>query len=266
MKGENAAITARKRQTFGPVYEMDIENPKTSARFNPLDIIRFNTPHAPFDAKRISQLLHPKDPTAEHWDEKSTGGIAALILYVMEKYHHQPALRTLTQVRALLTQTQEDFVDTLQEMASHSGQAYVRQKARAFLNMQAAKSNELTSIISTMEKATELFSAGSPASYLTSVSDFDLATFNDTSQTIYVIIPENDEFCNICHVGTCDQLGEFSNKFFAQFMDRPTIPIKSATKKNDGNSSARRNWFPFTAQIVDHNHLNGYAKSTNIVI
>lgn len=189
IKGENAAITKRKRSEFGPVYHMDLEQPMLSTRFNPLDMVRFGTPHATDDALQIAQLLHLHDPAeSKHWNDKSIGYIAAFILYVLEKHHRTPALRTLMQVRVLVTQTDCDFADTLQEMTEYSQQPFVRSKAQSILNM--GQSPELRSIISTMEKATALFNHGGPASYLVNTSDFDLTTFNSTPQTLYMSVPE----------------------------------------------------------------------------
>ena len=38
-KGENHAITARARRTFGPVYCVNVGDPDRSHRFNPLDVV-----------------------------------------------------------------------------------------------------------------------------------------------------------------------------------------------------------------------------------
>lgn len=189
IKGENTAITARRRQAFGPVFKMDLEQPFISACFNPLDMVRFNTVHQVDDALELAQLMHLPDPRGEkHWDDKSCAGVAAIILHVLAQHAADPALKNLTRVRSLCTQTETDFLDLAQEMVRLSSIGFVRDTAQDLLSMDG--SPEMKSIRSTMEKATRLWSAGTPASYVTSRSDFDLESFNLKSQTLYVCVPE----------------------------------------------------------------------------
>ena len=190
IKGENAAVTARRRATFGAVHRLDLDQPFVSARFNPLDLVRYGTVHQTDDALEISKLLHTRDFNSDsHWNEQSAAGIAALMLHVLERHQSQPALQTLAQVRALVAQTELVFLDLMEDMASRSLIGFVRETAAEFLSMNG--SPEMKSIRSTMSKATRLWSAGSPITYVTNRSDFDLATFNQSPQTLYISVPED---------------------------------------------------------------------------
>jgi len=189
IKGENAAITTRRRSTFGPVHVMDLEQPHLSARFNPLDMIRLSTVHQVDDAQELAELMHLPDPNADsHWDDKSTAAITALILWVCEAHRQDPAMRTLTRVRELVAQTTSDFQDTLTDIAHRSLIPYVRETAMDLLAMDG--SNEMRSIKSSMDKATRLWSAGTPAALVSQFSDFNLATFVKYPQTLFLGVPE----------------------------------------------------------------------------
>ena len=50
VKGENAAITARQRAEFGPIYKLNLEQPLLSDHFNPLCMLRLDTVHMVDDA------------------------------------------------------------------------------------------------------------------------------------------------------------------------------------------------------------------------
>lgn len=189
IKGENAAITARARKAFGAVHHMNLEQPFISARCNPLDLVRFKSVHQVDDALEIAKLLHIPDLRSEgHWDDKSAAGIAALILHVLERHQDTPALRTLAQVRSLAAQSESEFLALMEDMGGRSFIPYVRDTAMDFLSMDG--SLEMKSIRSTMEKALRLWSDGSPVSYVTSRSDFDLMTFTHTPQTLFLSVPE----------------------------------------------------------------------------
>ena len=60
-KGENYAITARRRREFGPVYCVNVGDPDRSHRFNPLDVVSRDLLRAADDCARLAELLMPKD-------------------------------------------------------------------------------------------------------------------------------------------------------------------------------------------------------------
>ena len=189
VKGENHAITARQRAKFGPVWKLDLDNPLLSARYNPMDIVRFGTMHQVDDAKELADLMNVPDPRADsHWDDKAKPAIAALILAVMEENWNVPAMCTLTRVRELVAQMPCDFEDMLTELVEGSHIAFVRETAMGLLAME--NSPEFRSIKSTMDKITELWGAGSPVATVCQQSDFDLMTFMETPQSLFICVPD----------------------------------------------------------------------------
>ena len=60
-KGENYAVTARRRSEFGPVWRLNLADPTASHSFNPLDIIIPGSPTALDDAKVLADLMLPHD-------------------------------------------------------------------------------------------------------------------------------------------------------------------------------------------------------------
>ena len=67
-KGENYAVTARRRSEFGPVWRLNLADPAASHSFNPLDIIIPGSATALDDAKVLADLMLPHDKHEEgHW-------------------------------------------------------------------------------------------------------------------------------------------------------------------------------------------------------
>src|SRR2546426_4691521 len=136
-KGENYAVTARWRRGLGaPVYAFDpFGVAEGGASYNPLDLIDVAMPEAVDDARLIADMLvlpAAREGEQAFWNEEARGVLTGLVLHVAA---NAPAeLRTLTQVRALLTLPPEPFTDLLEEMqgTQAAGGLVARAAARIF--------------------------------------------------------------------------------------------------------------------------------------
>lgn len=184
IKGENAAITRRRREAFGPVHILDTTNPNLSACFNPLDMIRVGTWNERDDAEALAKLMIISDGHEGHWDSKAEGLLACLILHTI---HLDPERRTLAHVRTLSTLQPESMQELLKQIAEKGTRA-AAELAASFLSME--RSEEFKSIASNAEKATRVWSASSPAGQISSASTFQLSDLLDHTATIYLVVDE----------------------------------------------------------------------------
>lgn len=190
-KGENYAITRRRRQSLGKVRMMNPRDLVHSDRFNPLDMIRDDGVSAADDAAALARLMVKPDARESHWDDKATEILTAMILHTLQE---PPASRTLASVRKLSTGARETFIATLEEIARYSPSLAAREIASGALtsavDAEGNFSPEFGSILSNVQKATAPWSAGSPAGILSSSSTF---TFNDLLTdvtTVYLCVDE----------------------------------------------------------------------------
>lgn len=192
-KGENFAITARRRASFTNVLRLSPTDPLHSARFNPMDIIRRGTVNEPTDARALASLMvMPQEGEENHWDNKSVSLLTALILHVLD----EPASsRNLGTVRRLSVGSPEIFIDTLREIAESSPSLAAQEIASGALTTAIGKDKKLTpeyaSIISNMQKATEIWSNGSPVGTLAGSSSFQLEDLVNKPTTIYLCVDED---------------------------------------------------------------------------
>lgn len=191
-KGENYAITRRHRATLGKVRMMNPRDLAHSDRFNPMDIIRKGTPSEADDAQALAQLMVKPDARESHWDDKATSLLKALILHAL----YEPAeSRNLATVRRLSVGSRETFIATLEEIAEASPSLAARESASGILtsaiDADGKFSEEFSSIHSNMQKATEPWSAGSPAGILSATSSFDLRELTTETTTLYLCVDED---------------------------------------------------------------------------
>jgi type IV secretion system protein VirD4 len=184
IKGENHAITARRRQALGKVRLLDTTQPSISDGFNPLDMIRVGSWHEKDDAEALAKLMVIAEGHDTHWDSKAEGLIACLILHTVNL---DPDRRTLSHVRTLSTLAPESLRELL-ESISTSGSRAAAELATSFLSM--GGSEEFKSILSNTEKATRVWSSGSPAGEIASHSTFQLSELIDQPTTLYLVVDE----------------------------------------------------------------------------
>lgn len=184
IKGENRAITHRRRREFGPVRVLDTTDPLVSDHFNPLDMVRVGTIHEKDDAEALAKLMIIPDGKESHWDSKAEGMVTCLILHVVRL---DPERRSLSQLRSLSTLPPESFKELLHEIARDGSRASA-ELAGSFLAMEG--SEEFRSVMSNTEKATRIWSAGSPAGAISSRSTFKLSALVERTKTVYLIVDE----------------------------------------------------------------------------
>ncbi|WP_142250131.1 type IV secretory system conjugative DNA transfer family protein [Bradyrhizobium sp. UNPF46] len=184
IKGENSAITRRRRETLGRVRALDTTDPHRSDHFNPLDMIRAGTFHERDDAEALARLMIIPDEKTSHWDAKTEGLLACIILHVMRL---PPEQRNLAQVRTLSTLPPESLKDLLQSI-SVSGPRAAAEIAASFLSMDG--SEEFRSILSNTEKATRVWTGGGPAGEISRYSDFKLGNLVTEVKTLYLVVDE----------------------------------------------------------------------------
>jgi type IV secretion system protein VirD4 len=184
IKGENSAITRRRRLKFGKVRMLDTTDPPSSDRFNPLDMVRVDSLHEKDDAEALARLMVIPDGKESHWDSKAEGMLTCLILHVVRL---EPLLRTMAQLRTLSTLPPESFKEFMQAVAQ-GGTRAAAELAGSFLAM--AGSEEFRSVLSNVEKATRVWSAASPAGEISSASSFQLLDLITEVTTLYLVVDE----------------------------------------------------------------------------
>lgn len=193
VKGENYAITARDRSKRGNVLMLNPSDLAHSARFNPMDTIRVGTDQESDDAKALATLMVTRDSGDQHWADKSTALLSALILHAL----HDPdeVKRTLAQVCKLSVGGAETMIDRLTDIAETSPSPLAQTVAMGFLGtMGSAKKPmpEFASVLSDLQKATEPWAEGTPTGTLSSRSTFRLEDLNnpDVVTTLYLCVDE----------------------------------------------------------------------------
>ena len=192
-KGENYAITRRRRAAFGKVWMLNPTDLTHSERFNPLDMVRRGEPQEADDAEALARLMVVPDAREAHWDAKAISLIKGLILHVL--HHEPPASRTLATVRRLTADQRETFLANLTHMAGNSPSPAAREIIGGVLTSAVDSdgdfSQEFQSILSNVQKATEPWSATSPAGKLSSSSTFRLTDLVEGTGTLYLCVDED---------------------------------------------------------------------------
>jgi type IV secretion system protein VirD4 len=188
-KGENYAVTARWRRELGaPVYAFDpFGVVDGSATYNPLDLIDAASAEAVDDARLIADMLvlpGAREGEQAFWNEEARGVLTGLILHVAANAPVE--LRTLTQVRALLTLPPEPFSDLLEEM--QGSQAAGGLVARAAARIVQKADRERSGVLSTAQSHTHFLDSPRMARVLER-STVDLSLLKREAVSVYLILP-----------------------------------------------------------------------------
>lgn len=190
-KGENYAITRARRLAFGKVRMLNPSDLAHSDRFNPMDIIRVGTPNEADDARGLASLMMKPDARESHWDDKAESTLQALILHALQE--PLPS-RNLATVRRLSVGSKETFIETLEDIATHSPSMAAREIASGAITSSIGKdgdfSPEFSSILSNLQKATEPWSAGAPAGMLSASSTFAVSELVTEVSTLFLCVDE----------------------------------------------------------------------------
>jgi len=185
-KGENYAVTARRRRAMGQnVILLDPFRciaPDGSDCFNPLDCVSKETEGAQ-DSYGLAELISmPTTPHDPFWDETSRTVLAGLIALVARA--RPPVLRNLGEVRYLINQPLDDLAFTRKELMKTSDPTC--QSAAAILETEARC---LLSILATarvqVRFLTEKF-----VEQATSRTTIDIGKFTRNEPvSIYIVLP-----------------------------------------------------------------------------
>lgn len=188
-KGENARVTARVREMFGPVYVLDpfgVSGRATSA-YNPLDRLNAESLDLAEDVALLAEaLVHdPPGQTGEaHWNEEAKALIAGLILHVV---CHEPShRRNLPVARELLTASPSEFAALLRAMqASPCAGGLVARAANRHLGK---AEREAAGVLSSAQRHTHFLDSRRMASVL----DHSSFRFDDLKRrlcTVFLVLP-----------------------------------------------------------------------------
>src|SRR2546428_10900966 len=188
-KGENYAVTARWRRERGaPVYAFDpFGVAEGGATYNPLDLIDATSAEAVDDARLIADMLvlpGAREGEQAFWNEEARGVLTGLILHVGANAPVE--LRTLTQVRALLTLPPEPFTDLLEEMQGSQAAGGVVARAAARIAQKADR--ERSGVLSTAQSHTHFLDSPRMARVLER-STVDLSLLKREAVSVYLILP-----------------------------------------------------------------------------
>ena len=152
-KGENARVTARRREAFGPVHVLDPFgiSGRPSAAFNPLDALDPHGLDLAEDAATLAEAL-VSDPPGHggdaHWNEEAKALIAGLILHVVTC--EPPVSRTLTRLRELLTLAPRAWAAELEDMSDSPAAGNL--VARAANRMLGKADREAAGVLSSAQR------------------------------------------------------------------------------------------------------------------
>jgi type IV secretion system protein VirD4 len=188
-KGENYAVTARYRhQLKQSVHAFDpfvVGGGK--ATYNPLDLIDLASAEAVDDARLLADMLvlpGAREGEQAFWNEEARGVLTGLILHVAASA--PPDRRTLTQVRALLTQPPEPFAELLEAMQNSEAAGGLVARAAARLLQKAEK--ERSGVVSTAQSHTHFLDSPRMAQVL-GKSSVDLSILKREAASLYLILP-----------------------------------------------------------------------------
>jgi type IV secretion system protein VirD4 len=188
-KGQNAAITARRRRELGqavhflnPFDELGLG----TSRFNPLSHLRIEDRNVVADVASLSEALILDDGKDSHWSNSARGLVRALLLHLIAT---QPGRATLAELRRLITlpvalPQGETFAHVIGAMLQSSW-PFIRQPAGRFINIE---SREIASILSTAITQTDFLDDPNIAGVL-SGSDFAMLDLKAKPTTVFLILP-----------------------------------------------------------------------------
>lgn len=208
VKGENFHVTHRQRLADGgEVFVLDpfgiTGEHAHHAVANPLDTIDTRgsgSDRALDDCKTLAEMLVEEEGRENrHFVDEGRSLLACMMLHVCHEYWSRAEERTMMKVRELLTLPREEF-DVLLEEMSMSDNVLVR---RGVARLQQKEDRERTGVVSTAQRATDLFDSIPMASVLVpgpAAADgarggrrcIDLGSIKGAVPvTIYVVVPED---------------------------------------------------------------------------
>ena len=220
-KGENARVTMRQRETFGPVHCLDpfgISGPET-ARYNPFDRLDASSLDLAEDAMTLADaLVFDEAETEAHWNEEAKALISGIILYVV--CDDDAAHRNLTSVRDYLTLAPDDFTALLTVMqASDRASGLIARAANRYLSK---SHREAAGVLSGAQRHTHFLDSPRIASVVGG-SDFAFADLKEEVATVFLILPPDrlDTYARWLRLLIAQSIGEMARS--SAKPDRPVL-------------------------------------------
>lgn len=188
-KGENAAITARARRTFGRVHILDPfeVTGEESAAFNPLAALDPDSIDAGEEAALIADALvydPPQQVSEAHWNEEAKALLAGFILHAAASPY--AARRNLAHVRDLITSAPQRLELELRSMqASGAARGLVARAANRHL---AKADREAAGVLSAAQRHTH-FLDSPRMTKLMSRCDFSFGDLRQDHTTVFLVLP-----------------------------------------------------------------------------
>jgi type IV secretion system protein VirD4 len=188
-KGENCAVTARRRREMGQTVRVlnpfrELGLPTDS--LNPLDFMDPAGEDLREQADVIADMLvvvNAGDKDA-HWSDEAKALISGVIMHVVTS--EPPERRHLPRVRELMTNDQRSWAETLLAMQeSQAAGGLVRRAANKFLQKSA---DEASGVMSTAHRHTHMLDEPRLVRVLSS-SSFALSDLRTSRTTLYLILP-----------------------------------------------------------------------------
>ncbi|SKA39295.1 type IV secretory system conjugative DNA transfer family protein [Consotaella salsifontis] len=189
-KGENAQVTARHRETFGPVFVLDPFNVSGlhNCSYNPLAGLDPDDPNFVDDAATLAAALIVTNPHSrdQHFDDAARALMRGLIMLVVAAEPEER--RNLVTLREYLTYPKEKFANLLKIMASTKDADGAIASAA---NVHAGKNErEAAAILSTAQEQTSFLDSPQLRKTLKS-SDLDFSTLKKTTASVYIVLPQS---------------------------------------------------------------------------
>lgn len=197
-KGENAAITARARQShLGADSPVHIINPWGElgstfaslgfppATFNPLDALDRHDPAVVAMAQDLAATISPTTGGSdEFWRGSAAGMLAAILLWITD----QPGeTKTLARAREIVAMSRKDFTEQfmVKMAASSAFGGAIRELISPYLDM---ADNTYTGIVAGLNESTR-FLSDPQVKTATATSSFDFIDLWRLPMTVYLVIP-----------------------------------------------------------------------------
>jgi type IV secretory pathway TraG/TraD family ATPase VirD4 len=199
-RGENAAVTARARQSafHGLNAKVHILNPWNllaptftglgfeQATYNPLDVLDRNDRNAVAIAQAIAAAICPKDKgsTDAFWSTAAASFLTAVLLWLTDNTKEQ---KTLARAQEILWLSQKDFKENflVQMTASNAFEGAIREHAAPFNYLADETYTGVMGILGARTK----FLSDRRIKAATATSSFSMADLMKGPTTVYVVIP-----------------------------------------------------------------------------
>ncbi len=188
-KGENARITGRARQKFGPVHALDPFGitGRPSAAFNPLAMLDPQNLDVAEDASALADALVFDEPGMAgeaHWSEEAKALIAGLLLHIVSTEPFR--CRHLATLREYLTLAPEQFAALLKRMQdSDEARGLVARAANRHLGK---SDREAAGVLSAAQRHTHFLDSPRMTAVLNR-SDFRFADLKRSNMTVFLVLP-----------------------------------------------------------------------------